>query len=388
MILTTTTAPWKPVAAGRRILEIDILRGVAILGVLAADMIGFSSPEIHFGPSLMWTDAVSRATAFLLDVLVSEKFLTLFSILFGLGFAMQMERATGRGASFGGFYVRRLFLLFLIGLVHGLFFWAGDILTTYAVLGLLLLLFRCRTQKATLGWAIGIQALVLLAATAASLLGGKREGMAGEELKMIDLYGHGTWAAIQQARVADFMVRHVSSLPLLLLFIFPRFLFGLWLWRTGILRNLADHKPLLRRVCVWGIVIGTAGEAATALLQAGDMGPLRVICIPLLALGYASGIVLFALGNRWLWLQQAFAAVGRTALSNYLFQRILCTTLFYSYGLGWYGKIGPLSGLALTVAIYAAQTLLTAWWMRRFQYGPLEWIWRCFSYLEIQSMRV
>lgn len=376
-----------PVSDKRRIEALDILRGISIFGVLASDMIGLSSPEHHFGPGLMWTDPASRAVAFLLDVLVSEKFLTLFSVLFGIGLAIQFERSMKYGVTSLAFYWRRFAGLLLMGIVHGLFVWPGDILTTYAVFGALLLLFRNRTQKTVLSWAVGLQILMFLASLAAWLYGGKRLPVPGELEARVALFGQGTWEAIQQARVGDYMERHVGSLPLLLPFIFPRFLFGLWLWRTGFLHSLSDRKPLLRRICLGGIAIGIAGEATTAMLAQGDMGPLRVICIPLLACGYGCGIALFASGGFWPRLRRALAAVGRASLSNYLFQRVLCTTLFYSYGFGLYGKVGPLAGLGITSLIFVVQLLLTALWMRHFQYGPLEWAWRSFSYWRLQQMR-
>ena len=351
-------------------------------------MIGLSSPEYHFGPSRMWTDPASRATAFLLDVLVSEKFITLFSVLFGVGFAIQMERAARRGVTSLAFYWRRIAGLFLIGLIHGLFFWEGDILTTYAVFGLLLLPFRNRPQKTVLGWAIGLQTLMFVAALAAWLHGGKRIAAPDEVERLVALYSQGTWASIQYARVGNFMDRHVASLPLMLLFIFPRFLFGLWLWRTSVLQDLSTCKALLRRLCLCAIAVGIAGEAITALLAHGDMGPLRTICVPVLACGYACGIVLFGLANPLPRLHGALAAAGRTSLSNYLFQRILCTTLFYGYGFGFYGTVGPLAGMGITGLIFIAQLLLSAWWLRRFQHGPVEWAWRSFSYWRPQQGRV
>jgi uncharacterized protein len=368
----------------KRIDVIDVLRGVAIFGVLASDMIGLSSPDVHFGQSHLWTDPASRVTAFLLDALVSEKFITIFSVLFGVGFAIQMERVARQGATSLAFYWRRLAILFIIGLIHGLFFWAGDILTIYAVFGLLLALFRNCTQKTVLSWAIGLHALLFTFALAAWLLGGKPSVPSGETARLIMLYGQGSWTSIQNARVSEFLNRHVGSLPLMLLYVFPRLLFGLWLWRAGFLQNLSAHGQLLRRLCLWTIAIGAAGEGVTALLAQGDMGPLRSICTPLLACGYACAAVLFVPQ----WLRRALAATGRMSLSNYLFQRILCTTLFYSYGFGLYGKVGPLAGVGLTSLIYLVELGVSAWWIRRFHFGPVEWLWRSGSYWKLQRMRV
>jgi len=380
--------PPAPVQAGERIALLDILRGFALFGVLASNMIGLSSPDIHFAPSLIWTDQVSRTVAFLLDVLVSEKFITIFAVLFGVGFAIQMERAAARGTMSLAGYKRRLLVLFLFGLINGLLIWAGDILTTYAVFGLLLLLFRNSSQKKILWWAVGLQCLMLLLSFLNTKHGNRpvADQLAALQ-REIDLYGRGTWEAIQHDRLRDFLERHVGSLPLLLPFVFPRFLCGLWLWRSGFLKDLTTRRLFLQRLCFWGILLGLTGETLTSVFSMGDMCPLRVLCIPILAAGYASGVALFVLSGRLAWLSGAFAAVGRTSLSNYILQTVLCTTLFYSYGFGLFGKLSPLSGLLLTFLIYIVEMCVSVLWMRKFQFGPLEWVWRSITYGRRQTLK-
>jgi uncharacterized protein len=216
---------------------------------------------------------------------------------------------------------------------------------------------------------------------------GKNLPQVSELQQTIELYSHGTWAAIQQIRARDFVERHIASLPLLIPFIFPRFLFGLWLWRSGFLQNIDQYKPLLRKLCLWGTLIGLAGETATSVFSMGDMSPLRVFCIPLLAAGYASGIALLVLSGALPRLFSALAALGRTSLTNYLFQRTLCTILFYSYGFALFGKLNPLSGLFLTTLIYAIEFIVSVLWMTKFRFGPLEWVWRSITYLRWQPMK-
>jgi uncharacterized protein len=375
-----------PVDAGKRILFIDSLRGIAIWGVLVSDMIGFSSPEIHFAPSVLWTDSISRTVSLLLDILVSEKFITIFAVLFGIGFAIQMERAAKLELNSSVTYKRRLLFLLLIGLFHGLFIWAGDILTTYAILGFLLLLFRKRSQKTILWWAVSLQCIIFLLSILT--LNGKQLPQILELQKTIELYGHSSWGAIQQARTQDFLQRHLISLPILIPFIFPRFLFGLWLWRSGFLLNLNKFRPFLRKLCFWGLVLGLTGETVTAVYSMGDMGPLRVVSIPLLAAAYASGVALLFLSGALPCLFRSFAAIGRTSLSNYLFQRILCTTLFFSYGFGFFGSLSPLTCFVISNLLFAFEFAISVWWMNRFQFGPMEWIWRSITYLHPQAWKI
>jgi len=377
-----------PISASERIAIIDILRGIALCGVLVSNMTGFSSPDIHFSTNLIWTDSVSHVVSFLLDVLVSEKFITIFAILFGIGFAIQMERAATRGSGSLSYYWRRLTVLLLIGLINGVFFWAGDILVTYATFGFLLLLFRNCDQKTIILWALGLHGLMFLLSIL-TIFHSKQLSIdqASEIKRTIELFGHGTWEAIQHIRFEKFVQIHLYEIPLFLLFIFPRFLFGLWLWRSGFLHNLDTHKSFLQHMCFWGICIGIAGEVVTAVYKMGDMGPLRAFCIPLLAAGYASGIALIAQYGVLKRLCNAFATVGKTSLSNYLFQTAFCTTLFYSYGFGLFGKLGPFSGLVLSTLIYTMEVLISIWWIKRFQLGPVEWILRSITYNRWQNMK-
>jgi len=144
----------EPIAPPERVQAIDILRGFALFGILAANMRAFNAPaQAYFDPGLLWKGAADRAVQGAVDVLISGKFITLFSFLFGLGFAVQMERAEARGAGFAEIYRRRLFALLAIGLAHATLLWWGDILLPYALVGFLLLLFRRRRQKTLFLWA-------------------------------------------------------------------------------------------------------------------------------------------------------------------------------------------------------------------------------------------
>lgn len=376
-----------PISASERITLLDILRGVALWGVLASDMIGLSSPDHHFKPSLIWTDTFSRIVAFLLDTLVSEKFITIFAVIFGIGFAIQMERAAARGLASLAIYRRRLLVLLLFGFANGLLIWAGDILVTYALFGFLLMLFRKHSQKTVLFWIIGLQAAALLMSLLIINHGGRATAdRLAEAHHTIALYSQGTWSAIQTVRTSEFFSRHLDSLFVLVPFVFPRFLFGLWLWRSGFAQNIGKHRTILLRLCFGGILLGAAGEMVTAVYSMGDWGPLRVVSVPLLSAGYASAIALLLLSGKFAPLAGACAAVGRTSLSNYIFQKFFCTMLFYSYGFGLYGKISPLSGFIIGTFIYSVELLASRWWIKRFQFGPLEWLWRSVTYRRRQPM--
>jgi uncharacterized protein len=158
--------PVGPVSLAERILFIDVLRGMALFGILAANMRAFFAPlDCYDNIGILFHGRADVLAQAFIDVFIQGKFISIFSFLFGLGFAIQMSRAQARGARFMGFYPRRLLALALFGLVHGIFIWAGDILLTYALSGAILLLFRNRQQKTLLWWATGLFSLPIVLST-------------------------------------------------------------------------------------------------------------------------------------------------------------------------------------------------------------------------------
>src|SRR5580698_6781571 len=177
-----------PVTAAERILYIDILRGMALFGILAANMRGFNAPaDVYGNIAVLFHGSADRIAQAFIDIFIQGKFVTLFSFLFGLGFAVQLTRAEARGAKFMSFYPRRLAALALFGLIHGLLIWWGDILLTYALAGTMLLFFRNRSQKTVLWWAGSIFALPILVITGVYIAGIFGHGPAAHPGKPFDL---------------------------------------------------------------------------------------------------------------------------------------------------------------------------------------------------------
>jgi uncharacterized protein len=389
-----------PVAAGERIEVLDALRGAALFGIIAANMRGFSGPlAAYFDHTLMWTDPVNRTAQAFVDLFIQGKFITLFAFMFGIGFAIQMERADRSGVTSLIFYVRRLAILLLFGIAHFVFVWWGDILAPYAILGFALMLFRKRSQKALLRWAAVLYAWPLLLGTLMFVV-----HSAGAQIPMpppttppelqriIGVYASGSYASI--------VGQNLKELPFMafgLIFFYPRvlgiFLFGLWVWREGIIRELPAKTGLLRRCQTHGLWIGLLFNAIAVTLNeifrpspiapsavGMAVGAALTIGVPAGSLFYASTVALLWEKMRWRARLRPFVAVGRIALSNYLLQSLVCTTLYYSWGGGLYGRVGPLLGFVPTVVIYAAQVALSVWWLRHFTSGPMEWLWRRLTY--------
>jgi uncharacterized protein len=394
-----------PVSLSERIVFIDVLRGMALFGILAANMRAFFAPlDCYDNIGVLFHGRADVLSQVFIDGFIQGKFISIFSFLFGMGFAIQMSRAEARGVRFMGFYPRRLLALALFGLIHGLLIWAGDVLLTYALSGAILLLFRKRQQKTLLWWAGSLFALPIVAATFFLALFFSRFRPHWMDPKppdmqklyaVVNIYAHGTVRQI----LAQNWVEWKQELPTTLFAIYATalFLLGMWVWRAGIVQRLGEYKPVLKRVCAWCILVGFPVSMYVAIVKA-VVPPntvslwgwfAAVLWLPgshILAAGYVSGLALLFLREDRRRILLPFAAVGRMALTNYLMQSVLCTLFFYHYTTGLYGRIGPAVGLIPTVILYGAQVVFSNWWLQRFRFGPMEWLWRGMTYGKFPSM--
>lgn len=331
------------------------------------------------------------------------KFYVLFSFLFGYGLSVQMTRAAATGAPFAPRYLRRLLGLLLIGLAHAVLLFVGDILVTYALLGVILFLMRNardRTLLVTAAALVGVTVLVQAAGGAAFALFPELGGALGPELS------GDARAVIDATRgsPAEVIAQRLSEYPATIAFALfgqgptalAMFLLGLWAGRRRLFERLDDHLPLLRRVLALGL-IGVAGNLVWATLQAVNGFTVNAVFFfgsavafataPFLSGVYAAGIALADRDPVWRRRLAPLAPVGRMALSNYLLQSLLGAFIFTGYGLGLFERVGAAAGLALSVIIYGVQIPLSAWWLRRFRFGPAEWLLRSFTYGRPQPFR-
>lgn len=412
--LTSATAAG-PTPVAERIEVLDILRGFAIFGILLVNMTYYNSPVYLIVTDLkLWSGTADQVTQWLIRFLAEGKFYSLFSFLFGLGLALQMGRAEIYGTPFVPLYVRRLFVLLLIGGLHATLLWPGDILAPYALLGFLLLLFRNRKPKTILIWAVvflSIPVLIMGLGFAALELGRSiphaaeqinaqfaRQAAEYEALvhQSLRVYSTGTFAEVMDQRLQD-----LAFMYFVLLFmapnIFALFLLGLYVGKRRIFLDIPSNLPFIRRVMWWGLGLGIIGNLvyATARAYANPSEPTLLAFLftaawmfgaPALCFFYAATIVHLTQHETWRKHLSPLAAVGRTAVSNYLFQSVVCAVIFLSYGFGLYGQVGPAAGLALTILIFVVQVLISQWWAKRFQFGPVEWLWRSLTYGKRQPM--
>ncbi len=378
--------------SGERLALIDALRGFALAGVLLVNLGGFSLYYFmdDTARAALPSAGFDRWAGLMVQIFAQDKALTLFSLLFGLGIAIQVQQAQSKGTSIGPI-VRRLAVLLAIGLIHAHLFWWGDILTIYAFLAFGLLLLRRLPDSVFLIGGLGLGLFwFLLAPVAARLTPGEWPEQARVYADTFAVFSGNDVAATlrQNAAVAHWMWLEMwGVLP----FVFARFLLGYWIGRKCLLQDPAAHRRLLRATVV---VCGSAGLAAVvviewidaaqltdALLHGGRLGELGLRLLrrvgPLgMGLAYAAGFALLFLHPGWQrWLRR-LAPVGRMALSNYLIQTVVCLWLFYGIGLGIGSSGGYATRLLVWVLLFGAQMALSHWWLTRFRLGPLEWLWR------------
>lgn len=406
-----------PIAPRERVALMDALRGFAVLGILLVNMQFFFSPIYLFGRSAEWWPGLAdRAVEWAIQFLAQGKFYSMFSFLFGVGAAVQLQRADARGDSFARFFARRMFWLLLIGSIHAFLIWFGDILFFYAVIGFALIPFARRKYMTLTVWTVILLLIPLL------IMGGivgilelarLQPESAAEVDRMLaetgqktqerlerarELYPAGSYGRILELRATQWGTVAASML-IWLPNILALFLIGLQVGRRDFFRNVLQHLPRIRRWVRWLLALGiTASLAGLALRgQIVDFNVpspvmwlqqvLFTVGAPALCFSYVLLITLLSQSAAWQQRLAPLQAVGRMALTNYLMHSVVFTMLANGYGLGLYGRVGPSLGLLLTVAMFLAQIPLSAWWLSRYRFGPVEWLWRSLSYRGLQPMR-
>jgi uncharacterized protein len=390
-----------------RITAIDSLRGFALAGVALVHMteqyIAGPQPDGFMEGVNGLPDQILQGV---ITLFFTGKFFALFSILFGLSFSIQMASAERKGEKFGGRFIWRAALLFLIGYVHQLFY-RGDILTIYAVLAPFIIPFYKIPKKWLLITAgiifLGIPRFIVFA-----LFG--NEGVTGVHAMMdnnhelvksyIETISTGSLgevfflnATYGMLTKIDFQVSFFGRFY----YTFAYFLIGLWLGRIGIFKDIAAYAKQIKNVMLWSIGVLMISFVLTAVTFATAKQPIDFASWQF-ALGMnfldwvnISMTAIILCGFLMLYQKQAwekrlsyFAPYGRMALTNYVMQSVIGTFIYFGWGLGYLGQLRTLTCALIGILLIMAQTLFSKYWLKRFRYGPLEWLWRCGTYLRWQ----
>lgn len=396
-------------ATSVRISQLDILRGVALLGILVMNMISFGLPGVlYINPDALGPLGSLDHTAFLFsEVFANEKFMGMFSVLFGAGVVLFTDRIRSKDKSEAAWHYRRNFWLLLFGLAHAYLLWNGDILVTYAVCSIWLFLFRRWSVRGLLiasGLFLGLLMLANL------FFGWSMPYWTPEEIdglrafwtpdaasvtQEIDAY-RGSWLDQMAQRIPGAFAIQTSLMP----FLAPRatgmMLLGMALYKAGVLTGQRDRR-WNGRLALIGLGLGTLisvigvwqnevnGWSIEYSFFTGTV--FRTLGMIPLVIGYIGGILWLCEGRVGPWMERRLAPVGRMALTNYLTQTILATTVMYGHGLGWYHTLGRAELWWVILPIWGLQILWSKWWMDRYRFGPFEWLWRTATYWKAQPMR-
>lgn len=395
---------------GDRIQSIDAFRGFALAGIAIVHLV-----EQYYGgvppPGLfddVWASGLDKAAGAIMEVFVRGKFFALFSFLFGVSFFIQMDNGARKGINFRARFLWRLAVLFLIGYAHALLF-RGDILTIYAVIGVTLVLFFRLSNAVCLGIAavvlLGAPRFLLLAINGADVLfpgGGADPALpanlayseAVTEGSVADVFAANAWHGL--VTKAEFQLNVFGRGYLTLAY----FLIGLCVGRLELFRYPERHIAALKRLLWLALTAGillfvTAGFLFSTLgpdsefdnwhamfaLTAMDLWNLSFATV------YLCGFLLLFQRPRGRRVLGRLAPYGRTALSNYVLQTLLGTTLLYNFGFGLIGQLSNADMFGIAIAVITGQVVLSAAWLRYYRFGPLEWLWRSATWFEWQRLR-
>ncbi len=388
-----------------RINQLDVMRGFALLGILIMNIISFGLPQAHYfnphaeGALHGW----NRAALVFAEFFANEKFMGLFSLLFGASVILFTDKLEEKGRSAWTFHMRRNGWLLVFGLLHAYLLWIGDILFTYALCSVWLFFVR-KWSARSLFIASGASVLLLLLADAMMGLSvpywsavevtefaefwAPSSAYIAEEVATM----RGAWGDQMTMRVPSAMTMQTEYLPMLALRATAMMLLGMGLYKSGVLSGGMDRRwnggfaliglTLGLAITGWGFQYSEAHDWSMEVFFIG--GFFRRLGMVFLVLGYVGSILWLCEGPVKSWLERWLAPLGRMALTNYLAQTVICTTLMYGHGFGLFSSLGRAQLWLVVVPIWVVQILASKWWMDRCAFGPIEWGWRSLTYWRIQ----
>ena len=404
-----------PVLPGDRIQALDVLRGIALLGIVVVNILDYAPRP---------TTTSERVVAQVINILAEGSFYPLFSLLFGVGFAVFLERAAARGANGLVLYLRRLVALLAIAILQIVLLEDRNILVRYAFLALPLLMFWRASGRACFIGALAFLALAVARGpidralvrremrdpvTAAALQRARaldraqnqtrqaeQRRVAGTHSFVTTAVFRAKWQVLTQVKWSTNLRRNPS-----LLHILAMFLLGAAAWRSRIFLDPVGNGRLMKHVMVWGAVLGVTGNLAISLGPDGDpiallarwptiTAAITFIANTALTLMYVSLVVLLlsAASGTWPSRLAPLAIIGRMALTNYLWQSVAMSLLFLPYGLRLEGTFPLWAYPLIALGIFLSHLPLSAWWLARYRFGPVEWLWRTATYGRRQPMRL
>lgn len=388
-----------PTPPSERIVALDALRGFALLGILIINIRLFSMPEVVLSNPTAYGDftGANYWAWFVGHLLAEQKFITLFTILFGGGVLLFTSKDRKRGQSTVTLFFRRSGWLVVFGLAHAYLLWYGDILVVYGLCALVVVFLRTNTAKMLATFAVVLLLIPSLndivawftvdQATLTEILKPASSVLQEE----VEIYRSGWVEQMEHRAPTSFRRQTEGFVSNTFWRVSGAMLLGMALFKWGVLTNERSTQ-FYRRLLVVGSVSGISLILAGVVFIEVNAWNVEAILLWqqfnywgsfLLAGGYIGGVMLFS--RRWPdgILTRGLAAVGRTAFSNYILQSVIATTIFYGHGLALFGQVTRVEALAVVVVIWLIQIPLSAIWLRYFRFGPLEWVWRMLTYRSV-----
>ena len=406
------TTAVKPVTVQNRILTLDVLRGFALFGILLMNIQFFAMPEAAYSIPAVFGDltGINLGVWWFSYLFADQKFMTLFSMLFGAGIVLMTSKAERWGGHSFGLHYRRMFWLLIIGGVHGYLLWSGDVLLLYAICGFVIYWFRRWSPRCLLLLGVIVFAIGPLLSFAGGLSIQEappevRAGLAADfwppqEVLDAEIEAYRSdWMGQMAARVPSTVALQTTAL----------FFWGFWragglmlmgmaFFKWGIFSSERRNRFYLVLIAMglliglpvvaWGGYQNFARGWDPIYTRLGMGYQFNYWASLLVSLGYVGMIVLW-LHTSWLaWLQHALGSVGRMALTNYLLQTIIATAIFYGHGFGLFATVSRFEQMLIVLGIWAFELVLSLLWLRHFRFGPVEWLWRSLTYWKLQPMRI
>jgi len=375
----------------QRLEVVDAIRGFALFGILLVNMtliqFGFFANE---KPTYIFGELDKGANWFI-QFFGTQNFISLFSFLFGLSIILLQKSIVAKGKKFSTTYLRRILILLLLGFIHGALIWSGDILFSYGLIGIFLLMFINRKPKTLLIWATILLALLTLMTYSTEPNTNVTDFSPYIE-KEHKIHETGSYMDHVNFRLTENPFEYIGidgffGLTFItlftLIFLSPLFLIGMYVGKKGWLFEIDKHISAVKKIWLLTGIFSFTIKISALFVKHPILLMLQDGLTPVtMTFFYGSTIILLFHYKKATRLLTYMANMGKMSVSNYLAQSIITTTIFYAYGFGLFGKIGYFFGILLTIGIYTIQLFASTYWLRKYRMGPIEYVWRLGTYLE------
>jgi len=373
----------QPLETKKRFEPVDALRGLALFGILLAN--------VPFAESINTvTGQIDSTLSFLFHLLIEKKFITIFSILFGFGFYIQVKKAADAGINFRTYYFKRMLILFLIGCIHAYLFWFGDIIRDYALCGIFLLFVYKWSSKKILITAIVFSVILTATVFIANSVSGPQYSYDTSIVSDHPLTGSYSQYLWINARIDPF-VNFLQDSPITLVFCFGNMLFGFWMAKACFFQQPGKFKLVRKKLIIIGGLMGISASYTFWLVTSGKLEltpallwlPYVIVAgMVLQSLFYISAFISLFQSPRWKKILSVFIPVGQMSLTNYLLQTLFYLLLFFhwTHGLRLFGKINMTETYLIAILFFGMQVVFSKTWLKNHDQGPVEAVWKNLSY--------